>query len=331
MDVVSNSASNKALEDFGNQYEGVHRNMQMKQDEYYDYNKIVEENDMVITSVLSSEWPLLRRIVEEWMDDSNVDQNGQPIQQYEDIRNRVFAEANVTFRNTPEIYKTPNTIPERYRYYPLPRLPDKKILDGIYVKLEPLEQWHFDSLYQTIGNPNDVQNFSLSRPKKWQRDFGAWYMKDHDWASKYCYAIIDKNNNHVYGWMRFCDIIVDHGTLGIKAHLNKQYLQSPRMVEAIYMLCRYAFDILKYRRLEWVVNNNNVPAKDFVQRHGFLFESILRQYKIKDGENIDAAVFAITDVDWSKLRSVYEEWLAKVQFSDDGNDFYVRNHEKYKL
>jgi RimJ/RimL family protein N-acetyltransferase len=97
------------------------------------------------------------------------------------------------------------------------------------------------------------------------------------------------------------------------------------------MLCRYAFDVLKYRRLEWVVSNNNVLAKNFVQRHGFLFESILRQYKIKDGENIDAAVFAITDVDWSKLRSFYEEWLAKVQFSGDGNDFYVRNHEKYKL
>jgi RimJ/RimL family protein N-acetyltransferase len=94
MAVVHDSASNKALEDFGNQYEGVHRNMRMKQDEFYEHNKIVEENDMVVTSVLSSEWPLLRRVMEEWMDDSNVDQNGQPIQKYEDIRNRVFAEAN---------------------------------------------------------------------------------------------------------------------------------------------------------------------------------------------------------------------------------------------
>uniref|UniRef100_A0A914ELV3 Uncharacterized protein n=1 Tax=Acrobeloides nanus TaxID=290746 RepID=A0A914ELV3_9BILA len=92
--VVRNNASNRALGEFGNQYEGVHRNMRMKQDEFYEHNKIVEENDMVVTSILSSEWPLLRRVVEEWMDDSNVDQNGQPIQQYEEIRDRVFAEAN---------------------------------------------------------------------------------------------------------------------------------------------------------------------------------------------------------------------------------------------
>ena len=68
--------------------------------------------------------------------------------------------------------------------------------------------------------------------------------------------------------------------------------------EAQYLIARYVFDELGYRRYEWKCNALNAPSQRAARRLGFTFEGIFRQHMIVKGRNRDTAWFAMTDSDW---------------------------------
>jgi RimJ/RimL family protein N-acetyltransferase len=88
--------------------------------------------------------------------------------------------------------------------------------------------------------------------------------------------------------------------------------------EAIYLLARYAFDELGYRRLEWKCNSENEPSRRAAVRFGFTYEGTFRQHMIIKGRNRDTAWYSMLDGDWPERKRSFERWLEPGNFDEQG-------------
>jgi RimJ/RimL family protein N-acetyltransferase len=77
--------------------------------------------------------------------------------------------------------------------------------------------------------------------------------------------------------------------------------------EAMYLMLRYAFDELNYRRYEWKCNVLNGPSRKAAERLGFTFEGIFRQSNVFKGFNRDTAWFSIIDCEWPEIKHRFSQ------------------------
>ena len=79
--------------------------------------------------------------------------------------------------------------------------------------------------------------------------------------------------------------------------------------ESNYLLLRYCFGELGYRRMEWKCNALNEPSRRAALRLGFRYEGTFRQHMIVKGRNRDTAWFAMLDHEWPRVKAAMERWL----------------------
>ncbi|GAB7350509.1 hypothetical protein MBLNU459_g1103t1 [Dothideomycetes sp. NU459] len=88
--------------------------------------------------------------------------------------------------------------------------------------------------------------------------------------------------------------------------------------EAMYLLARYAFEDLGFRRYEWKLNWLNEPSHRAAARLGFKYEGMFRQHLIVKGRNRDTAWYAMVDGDWPARKKAFEAWLDERNFDAEG-------------
>jgi RimJ/RimL family protein N-acetyltransferase len=94
--------------------------------------------------------------------------------------------------------------------------------------------------------------------------------------------------------------------------------RTPLATETQFLLARYAFETLGYRRYEWKCDALNAPSRRAALRYGFTFEGIFRQHMIAKGRNRDTAYFSMLDSEWPSRKRNFECWLAAENFDRDG-------------
>jgi RimJ/RimL family protein N-acetyltransferase len=108
--------------------------------------------------------------------------------------------------------------------------------------------------------------------------------------------------------------VIEVGTIKYAPALQR----TAAATEAMFLLMRYVFDDLGYRRYEWKCDSLNEPSRAAALRLGFTFEGIFRQAVVYKGRNRDTAWFSIIDKEWPALKQAYEAWLAPENFDPDG-------------
>ena len=88
--------------------------------------------------------------------------------------------------------------------------------------------------------------------------------------------------------------------------------------EAQYLLARYVFEPLGYRRYEWKCDALNAASRRAAVRYGFTFEGIFRQHMIGKGRSRDSAWYSLLDCEWPARKHNFERWLAPDNFTADG-------------
>ncbi|KAF3046784.1 hypothetical protein E8E11_009308 [Didymella keratinophila] len=88
--------------------------------------------------------------------------------------------------------------------------------------------------------------------------------------------------------------------------------------EAMYLLARYVFEDLGFRRYEWKCNSLNTPSRRAAERFGFTYEGTFRQHMITRGRNRDTAWFSILDLEWPGVKRGFEAWLDASNFDSAG-------------
>jgi RimJ/RimL family protein N-acetyltransferase len=108
--------------------------------------------------------------------------------------------------------------------------------------------------------------------------------------------------------------VIEVGNIKYSSALQR----TPLATEAMFLLMRYVFDNLGYRRYEWKCDALNAPSRSAALRLGFTYEGIFRQAVIYKGRNRDTAWFSITDQEWPAIKGAYEAWLAPSNFDAGG-------------
>ncbi|KAB2700160.1 GNAT family N-acetyltransferase [Brucella haematophila] len=214
---------------------------------------------------------------------------------------------------------------------PRPR-PERKVLEGRYVRLEPLDpQKHGDELFAASSVTDADQRFTwlFEFPPATRAEFEPWLEKVSKSEDPLFYAVIDKASGKVAGRQTLMRIDPVHGVIEIgNIYWGPLISRKPAATEAQFLFMQYIFDELGYRRYEWKCNNDNAPSKRAAERFGFTFEGIFRQHMVAKGKNRDTAWYSIIDSEWPALKKAYQAWLAPENFDSDGQQ--IKRFEEFR-
>ena len=210
--------------------------------------------------------------------------------------------------------------------------PERKVLEGRYVRLEPLDpQKHGDELFAASSVTDADQRFTwlFEFPPATRTEFEPWLDKVSKSEDPLFFAVIDKASGKVAGRQTLMRIDPAHGVIEIgNIYWGPLISRKPAATEAQFLFMQYIFDELGYRRYEWKCNNDNAPSKRAAERFGFTFEGIFRQHMVAKGKNRDTAWYSIIDSEWPALKKAYQAWLAPENFDSDGQQ--IKRFEEFR-
>lgn len=130
-------------------------------------------------------------------------------------------------------------------------------------------------------------------------------------ADPFHFAVVDNVSGQALGTLSLMRIDPANGSIEVGFVVFSPLLQRTALAtEAQFLLMKYAFETLGYRRYEWKCDSLNGPSRRAALRLGFRFEGVFRQMGIYKGRTRDTAWFSITDGEWPLVKSAFERWLA---------------------
>lgn len=203
---------------------------------------------------------------------------------------------------------------------PRPR-PSHITLEGRYCRLEPLDaDRHTADLY-AANQADDGRGWTYLGygPFASREDYRAWVEASAASQDPLFYTIVYAGSGRAAGVATLMRIDPANGVIEVGNIKYAPALQrTPAATEAMFLLMRYVFEDLGYRRYEWKCDVLNAPSRAAAARLGFTFEGIFRQAVVYKGRNRDTAWFSIVDSEWPILKRAYEAWLAPENFDADG-------------
>jgi RimJ/RimL family protein N-acetyltransferase len=202
---------------------------------------------------------------------------------------------------------------------PAPR-PGPVTLTGRYGRIEKLAPAHAASMWDAVKDHDAIWTYmSQYGPFESGSEFSAWLVRRAALNDPYAFAIVDSSDCAI-GIATLMDIQPDMRVIEVGHIVYSPALQrTPLGTEAQYLIARYVFETLGYRRYEWKCNSHNAASRRAALRYGFVFEGVLRQHKIAKGRNRDTAYFSMLDSEWPQRKRNFEQWLAPENFRADGS------------
>ena len=200
------------------------------------------------------------------------------------------------------------------------RLPSREVLEGESVRLEPLDpRRHGDDLFAATAGADATWDYLAYGPFHGRQEFIGWLESRAPVDDPLTFTILDRSSGAARGLASLMRIDSPNGVIEVGHIWLSPAIQRTRQgTEAIFLLARYVFDQLGYRRFEWKCDSANAPSRRAAERFGFIFEGVFRQHMVVKGRNRDTAWYSITDGEWPTRRAAFEAWLAPDNFDVDG-------------
>jgi RimJ/RimL family protein N-acetyltransferase len=200
--------------------------------------------------------------------------------------------------------------------------PERTTIKGQYVTVTPLDPGsHAEALWVgTCGAENEgLWAYLFAGPFRNRADFNAYLIARAASEDPLSFAILESMSGRAVGQLALMRIEPEHRSIEVGNVLYTPALQRTRgATEAMYLMARYVFEELGYRRYEWKCNALNEASRQAALRHGFTLEGIFRQHMIAKGRNRDTAWFSMLDCEWPLRRAGFERWLDPSNFDEDG-------------
>lgn len=199
--------------------------------------------------------------------------------------------------------------------------PQRVVLEGRYCRLEPLITEHASALFQAHQQMGDGRSWTwlLREPENDEAAFRDWIASVCTLRDPLHFAVVDKKTGLPVGSLALMRIDEKNGVLEVgSVHFSPRLTRTPASTEAQWLLMRYAFETLGYRRYEWKCNSLNEPSRQAALRLGFQYEGRFRQALVLKGHNRDTDWFSIIDSEWPQIDRALQRWLATDNFTADG-------------
>ncbi|KAG0670894.1 hypothetical protein C6P45_001659 [Maudiozyma exigua] len=201
-------------------------------------------------------------------------------------------------------------------------MPKRVTIVGKTCVLEPLDlDVHGQGLYDAYNLTGDssLWTYLPFGPFPDLQSFKDVWNKMQDETNDIHFAIVDIKTNNPVGQFAIktpdnINAIAEAGYVTFSPLLQRTKMST----EAHYLLAKYVFEDLQYRRYQWQCFIHNYPSKVAAERLGFVYEGTLRQTAVIKGRNKSAHWFSMIDDEWPICREAFERWLDDSNFDEDG-------------
>ncbi len=212
-------------------------------------------------------------------------------------------------------------------------LPQAVTLSGRYGSVERLDAARdCANLWDAVADHRDIWTYMRSGPFADAAVFSDWLISREEAFDPFYYAIVSPSGRAL-GLASLMRIEPDMRVIEVGNILLSPSLQrTPLATEAQYLLARYVFETLGYRRYEWKCDSLNAPSRRAALRFGFSFEGVFRDHMIVKGRSRDTAWFAMLEAEWPARKAAFERWLAPENFNTGGTqrkklgELHAANH-----
>jgi RimJ/RimL family protein N-acetyltransferase len=189
------------------------------------------------------------------------------------------------------------------------------VLEGRYVRLEPLTETHVPGLAQ-VGLGHAFWQFMLYGDINTEQDMANWVRDMLGRAAKGTdlpFAVIHLASSRVAGATRYLNIMPkDRGLEVGGTWYGPEFQRTAVNTECKYLMIRHAFETLRCIRVQLKTDLLNVRSQKAIERIGAKKEGILRNHIIlPDGRIRDSVFYSILDSEWPDVKKRLEEMLAK--------------------
>ncbi|WP_436937420.1 GNAT family N-acetyltransferase [Staphylococcus xylosus] len=209
--------------------------------------------------------------------------------------------------------------------FQVPIFPNALSIEGRYCRLEKLKPKHGEGLYAHFGTVEDLPNWTYL-PDEQPQDLEAFQVylnKKVETKDPYFFAIIDKQTEQAVGIIALLRIDQSNGSIEVGHIHYANILKRTRIAtEVQFLLARYVFETLGYRRYEWKCDALNKPSIKAAKRLGFKYEGVFRNHKVYKARNRDTCWLSIIDREWPIYKQQYEKWLDEKNFDELGNQIH---------
>jgi RimJ/RimL family protein N-acetyltransferase len=194
-------------------------------------------------------------------------------------------------------------------------------LIGRYVALQPIRVLHVPALFASVCGPADGGLWTYRPHARPETESELADLVDL-WEApgeNLTWAVVPTTTGEAAGMASLFRIDPEHGQAEVAAVIYGRTLQrTPGATEATYLLMRYAFDGLGYRRFEWKCDALNEPSRQAALRLGFTYEGRFRHHMVTKGRNRDTDWFSVTSEEWPTVKLAMQTWLQPGNFDEHG-------------
>ena len=204
-------------------------------------------------------------------------------------------------------------------------LPSLVRIEGRYTILEALSvEKHAEDLLAVYGpdTPRDMWTYLFQEPVADMEELVNLLNQMLAREDRFFYAILDRETGKAMGTFSLMRIDQNNRVVEVGTVIFSPKLRGTRIgTEAQYLLARYVFEELNYRRYEWKCDALNLPSRRAAERLGFVYEGTFRQAVVYKGRTRDTDWLSMIDKDWPQVKTRLEAWLVPENFDKNGKQY----------
>ena len=187
------------------------------------------------------------------------------------------------------------------------------ILEDELVRLEPLEEKHFELLLPT-SMQTMIWEFTMAKIYS-AEDFRKYFdtaLEEKRQYKSYPFAIFDKKQNEYLGCTRFGNVDLKNKKLEIGwTWLHPKLHATGFNKHCKFLLLSYCFEKLQLIRVELKTSSLNLRSQKAMLKIGAVKEGTLRKNFInEDGTIRDSVYFSFLDDEWPGIKkNIFKEFL----------------------
>ncbi len=184
--------------------------------------------------------------------------------------------------------------------------PQPVTLEGVHVRVEPLERRHAEDLFE-VGKDETIWPYMPRPPLKSVRDAHALIdqaLEDAAGGTQIPFAIIDRGTGKAIGSTRYLDIRRTNRALEIGwTWLGAQFQRTVVNTECKYLLLRHAFEEHGAVRVQLKTDLRNERSQRAIERLGAVREGVLRKHMVLwDGFIRDTVYYSVIESEWPEVK-----------------------------
>jgi RimJ/RimL family protein N-acetyltransferase len=191
------------------------------------------------------------------------------------------------------------------------RQPERILLEGRYVRLEPLEDRHRDDLLAAAAQDPATFRY-MGSDLSVGADAWPAYLADALAPEFVAWATVEGATGRAVGSTRFGDIAPEHGRVEIGwTWIAPSHQRTAVNTEAKLLQLTYAFDELGATRVALKTDGRNHRSQAAIERLGAVREGVLRRHtRLPDGFMRDTVYYSILSEEWPAVKANLEARLS---------------------